>query len=220
MTKRILVKKVSEPSSVEGIQSLFDQEQIPYAAIENASWKEDFPYEPQVRFRVAHTGEAILLEYLVKEDGVRAVAGKDNGNVWEDSCVEFFIQPNPKDGIYYNFECNCAANLLEGMGPGRANRTLSSEENLKKVERWSTYQKDVLFQEKSTDGKSWSAFLRIPYSAFFAHDIKSMDQKVVRGNFYKCGDKLSKPHYLSWNPIDLPKPNFHCPEFFGELEFE
>ncbi|WP_262895053.1 carbohydrate-binding family 9-like protein, partial [Parabacteroides distasonis] len=25
------------------------------------------------------------------------------------------------------------------------------------------------------------------------------------------------PHFVSWSPIDLPEPNFHCPEFFGEI---
>jgi hypothetical protein len=25
---------------------------------------------------------------------------------------------------------------------------------------------------------------------------------------------------LSWNPIDLPSPCFHCPDFFGEIVFE
>ena len=47
-----------------------------------------------------------------------------------------------------------------------------------------------------------------------------VDGKEIRANFYKCGDELDKPHYLSWNPINLEKPNFHCPEFFGTLFFE
>jgi hypothetical protein len=27
------------------------------------------------------------------------------------------------------------------------------------------------------------------------------------------------PHYLSWNRIDIPQPDFHRPDFFGELKF-
>jgi hypothetical protein len=42
----------------------------------------------------------------------------------------------------------------------------------------------------------------------------------ARGNFYKCGDSLSVPHFLSWQPIDNPTPNFHLEKFFGELDFE
>ena len=40
-----------------------------------------------------------------------------------------------------------------------------------------------------------------------------------RANFYKCGDKTSHPHWLTWAPVDFPKPKFHLPEFFGWIEF-
>ena len=39
----------------------------------------------------------------------------------------------------------------------------------------------------------------------------------MRGNFYKCASAASQPHYLSWNPIDTPAPDFHRPEFFGDI---
>ena len=47
---------------------------------------------------------------------------------------------------------------------------------------------------------AWEVALVIPYSAFFLHDITSLDGKTLRANFYKCGDKLQTPHFLSWNP--------------------
>ena len=42
---------------------------------------------------------------------------------------------------------------------------------------------------------------------------------VIKGNFYKCGDKTAHKHYLSWSPIDLDSPNCHCPEYFGVIRF-
>jgi hypothetical protein len=42
---------------------------------------------------------------------------------------------------------------------------------------------------------------------------------VWRGNFYKCADHTSHPHWLTWSPVDYPKPNFHLPKSFGVLEF-
>ena len=41
--------------------------------------------------------------------------------------------------------------------------------------------------------------------------------QTLRANFYKCADKTKRPHFVSWRPIDLPKPDFHCPQFFGEI---
>ena len=40
----------------------------------------------------------------------------------------------------------------------------------------------------------------------------------LKANFYKCGDLTAHTHFLSWSPIDAPKPDFHRPDFFGTLE--
>jgi hypothetical protein len=41
-----------------------------------------------------------------------------------------------------------------------------------------------------------------------------------RANFYKCADKTSHPHWLTWAHVNYPKPKFHLPEYFGRIEFE
>ena len=41
----------------------------------------------------------------------------------------------------------------------------------------------------------------------------------LRANFYKCGDGTSVPHFLSWSHIETETPDFHCPEFFGNMHF-
>ena len=57
--------------------------------ISYANWKE-FPYTPQVSFRIAHTDKALIVLFDVTEDHVRATSLESNGPVWEDSCVEVF----------------------------------------------------------------------------------------------------------------------------------
>ena len=39
----------------------------------------------------------------------------------------------------------------------------------------------------------------------------------MRGKFNKCAEATSQPHYLSWAPIKTPAPDFHRPEFFGDI---
>ena len=41
----------------------------------------------------------------------------------------------------------------------------------------------------------------------------------IRANFYKCADRTAHPHFLAWNRVDAPAPDFHRPDFFGELIF-
>ena len=175
-----------------------------------------YPYKPEVSFRIAHTDNSILLHFKVKEESIRAHYGEDNGSVWTDSCVEFFSVPGGDD-IYYNIECNCIGTILIGAGAERENRVRAGKEITGLVKRWSTLG-DVPFEERVGE-VAWEVALVIPYKAFFMHQIESLDVQVVPANFYKCGDYLQTPHFLSWNPIPIEKPDFHRPDHFGKLEF-
>ena len=215
--KELLIKLiVASAVDASAVPALMDAQNIEWNSIDCVNWKE-YPYQPSVKFRAAHTGDAILLHYQVTEASVRAVATADDGRVWEDACVEFFLSPESND-FYYNFECNCATKLLLHGGPAGDERPTASEEVLKSVKRWSSLGAEP-FEERVGEC-TWEVALVIPASAIFRHDITDLNGKTMRANFYKCGDLLQTPHFLSWAPIDLPQPKFHCPEFFGELMFE
>ena len=144
--KELNVKKVSLANvAVENVPALLDKEKVDFQSINTVNWKA-FPYQPEVQFRIAHTDDAILIHYKVKEASVRAVATGDNGAVWEDACVEFFSVP-AGDGIYYNVECNCVGTLLIGAGGGRSNREHAPQEVMDKVQRWSSLGRES-FEER------------------------------------------------------------------------
>lgn len=211
------VKKLSgKVQDAQQIPTLFDHENIMYYPINIVNWKE-YPYQPQVSFRIAYTNDAILVHYKVVEDSVRAKYGEDNGSVWTDSCVEFFSIP-ARDGVYYNLECNCIATILLAVGSERSNREMAPLEITDQVKRWASLGRET-FEEKIGEC-TWEVALQISYKVFFKHTITKLDGMVVRANFYKCGDELQKPHFLSWSPIKIEKPDFHRPDFFGLLEFE
>ena len=91
--------------------------------------------------------------------------------------------------VYYNLECNCGGTLLLHGG------------------------------QKGGERPSAPVSVLESASAFFLHAITDFSGLVMRANFYKCGDLLRTPHFLSWSPIDLPRPQFHCPQYFGEIRF-
>jgi len=215
--KSLSVKKLNvRAEEAVAVPALLDAENVEFNSIACVNWAE-YPYQPEVKFRIAHTGDAILLHYQVTEASVRAVATADDGRVWEDACVEFFLSPESND-FYYNFECNCAGKLLLHGGPAGGDRPGAAEEVLKSVKRWASLGTEP-FEERVGEC-SWEVALVIPTSAIFRHEMADLNGKTMRANFYKCGDLLQTPHFLSWAPIDLPQPKFHCPEFFGELVFE
>ncbi len=66
----------------------------------------------------------------------------------------------------------------------------------------------------------WTLYAEIPKEALGFLTDEKLSKQVIGANFYKCGDETNEPHYISWNPIDTPNPNFHVPQFFGDLVFE
>lgn len=211
------VKKISAANvEVGSLPKLLDEEKIGFQPVNKVNWNE-YSYCPKVEFRVAHTEDAILLHFKVTEASVRARYSEDNGSVWTDSCVEFFSIP-AGDGIYYNIECNCIGTILVGAGPQRNNREHAPADVTAHVQRWSSLGR-TSFEER-VEEVTWEVALVIPYTVFFKHQITSLDGKEIKANFYKCGDELQTPHFLSWNPIEIEKPDFHRPDFFGTLEME
>ncbi|WP_295728047.1 carbohydrate-binding family 9-like protein [uncultured Muribaculum sp.] len=214
----MVVKYIDEMYvDVTNLSELFDREGIQHFPISEVNWPEEYPYRPDVRFRMAHNGSSIMVEYIVKEDHVRAMAGMDNWHVWEDSCVEMFIAFD--DSHYYNIECNCVGKVLLACGPDRNERMYSSQEQVGLIRRSPSIPDIEPFDNRNAP-EVWSMRLVVPVKAFFNDDIQDLRGKAAKANFYKCGDKLPVPHFLSWRPIRKPIPDFHLPEYFGEIVFE
>src|SRR5690625_7843138 len=68
--------------------------------------------------------------------------------------------------------------------------------------------------------REWSLTAIVPVEIFVHHQGLELSGLRARANFYKCGDETETPHYLSWNPIDTARPDFHQPSYFGRLLFE
>lgn len=209
-------KLTASVAEARHIPAELDRGGVPFHDLDCINWP-DFPYRPLVKFRIAYTSDALLLQYHVEEQSVRASYGTDNDPVWNDSCVEFFSIP-AADGCYYNLECNCIGSLLLGAGTDRKDRRRAPAEVLETIGRWASLGSEP-FGERN-EPTAWDVAIRLPFTAFFMHRIGALDGKHIRANFYKCGDKLAVPHFLSWSPIDVPEPNFHQPDFFGQLYFK
>jgi hypothetical protein len=183
--------------------------------IETINWA-DFNYKPEVCFSIAYSANEIFLKYYVRENFMKAEKTETNQMVCEDSCVEFFVSPEG-DGIYYNLEFNPIGTCLLGTGTSRADSTRANPEIVSKIRRLAS-SGELPFKEK-TGELEWTLTLAIPFEVFFHHKIKDLKGKTFRANFYKCGDKLSVPHYVTWNPVGTKNPDYHQPDYFGEIRF-
>lgn len=183
--------------------------------IDTLNWK-DYDYKPRVEFAIAYGEQEIFLKYYVREEYFKAEKTETNQMVCEDSCVEFFVSPE-EDGIYYNMEFNGIGTCLLGSGKGRADSKRADQSVVSKIRRIATPGNNPVPEKKGDF--SWTITIAIPFEVFFRHKITDLKGKTFRANFYKCGDKLSVPHYVTWNKVGTEKPDYHRPEYFGELRF-
>ena len=176
-----------------------------------------WPYKPSVEFRIGYDEVGIRLEWKVDEQSIRALQGVPGGEVYEDSCVEFFFQPSADDSHYYNFEWNAIGNLCVSWRTGRFDPepAPAAVYGLVKAEASCGA---APFAERPSDGP-WTLKVCIPAEALWKSGLKSLRGLKGRANFYKCGDGLTVPHFVTWAPIATEKPDYHRPEFFGELIF-
>lgn len=183
--------------------------------INTLNWK-GYEYKPDVKLTIAYGEKEIFLKYYVTEDYFKAEKTESNQMVCEDSCVEFFVSPE-NDGIYYNLEFNGIGTILLGTGTGRADSKRADPAIISRIRRKSTVGDKPVKEKK---GKfEWSITIAIPVDVFFHHKIGNLKGKTFRANFYKCGDMLSVPHYVTWNPVGTENPDYHQPEYFGMLKF-
>ena len=212
--KELIVKKIKTTFYEDRGTFINFMKPVEWNIIDTVNWKK-YDYSPNVQFRIAYCDTAIFLHYKVHESSIRAKTIVDNGEVWKDSCIEFFVMPE-NDGIYYNFEFNCVGACRLAAGTGRNDREMVPVEVVSQIFRNSSLCNKQLIEEQKIH-EPWDMVIGIPYSCFFKHPDYSPTGKTIHANFYKCGDELEKPHFLSWNPINTEKPDFHRPEFFGTL---
>ena len=199
------------------VEKITGTDQLP-AKAENAISNQNWVEAPDVhaRFSIRHDGSSIYLYYQVEEPEIRAVNTEFNSPVWEDSCVEFFLAFGGEDG-YYNFEINAIGTVLGAFGKDRNKRFHLADSLLMQIETTPSLERKPI--ENLVQRTFWSMQLIIPVRIFHFSHIKNLSGVDAHANFYKCGDKLKQPHFLSWKPVLTSTPDFHLPKYFGQLYF-
>lgn len=177
---------------------------------------------PETQAKVKYDDKNLYVIFTVKDRYVRAVAKEINGRVYEDSCVEFFFTPGPDISRgYFNLEMNCKGVFLFNWhrNGNQEKGPLDTSDN-SQITVSCSLKEDVTEEiDKPVD---WTIEYCIPFSILKKYMEVDMPAPGVvwKANFYKCGDKTSHPHWLTWAPVDFPTPKFHLPEFFGTIIFK
>ncbi len=163
--------------------------------------------------RLVRDGATLVAKFSVVEPQLRRMVTEHNGPVWEDSCVELFLQRSDSEE-YVNIECSASTAMLVGRGTERAGRELFDPAFIESIPT------TVTLLENSNAQSRWSAQIHIDLLAFgLLKAGEEITELALKGNFYKCGDALKEPHHLAAAEILTPKPDFHRPEFFIPISF-
>nr|MBF0223487.1 carbohydrate-binding family 9-like protein [Desulfobulbaceae bacterium] len=199
----------------------FPWEHIPSEQIQNYMGKRPDHF-PKVAVKIAYDSTAVAIMFRVEDRYVRARAVAHQGNVYEDSCVEFFFTPGPDISKgYFNLEMNCGGTMLfHFQRQPRKDRVVIPVSECETISCLHSLPRIVDPEIKTP--VIWIVAYRIPITVLekYCQVISPAPQAVWRANFYKCADSSSHPHWLTWAPVDLPTPNFHYPQAFGRLQFE
>jgi len=137
--------------------------------------------------------------------------------ICEDSCVEFFFSPSGVLGSsYVNLEVNCCGTLHLAYGVGRENRQYISLAAANLIQCKSSISSPAKIE--SEDDKTWCIEIALPFKVIEQLTGKSVNKDKWFANFYRCGGR-TEPQYAVWNHIEVSEPDYHRPEYFGELVF-
>ena len=206
-TAQDVSKNAADTYTITKVSGEIDWSAIPEMPIDKVLWTED--YGIRATGQLCYDEDNLYVHQSAVEQDIRAENTEPLSPVYQDSCLEFFfmIEGSPN---YFNFEINPNGCLCTEYGPEKTDRI--------DIVRNDAADYFDIHTDRTADG--WEVFYKIPlkYIRFFAPDHQFKGKLL--GNMYKCGNNTVHKHYLSWAMIDLEKPNFHCPEYFGTLIFE
>jgi len=190
---------------------------VPAADIDQVPWPK-VSTGRKTEVRAVWCDDGLYLRYDCEDKFISAKATRTNDAVWQDSCVEFFVAPNSTKPLnYYNFEMNCVGTFLMGThcdwAEGYMDRSLDIGIEVATTVPGTT-------KDESPDDDGWRLVARIPWAHFEADapHLPPRPGDVWRANFYRIGGR-TEPQCTTWSPIKHPKPQFHLPQFFGEIVF-
>jgi hypothetical protein len=181
-------------------------------------------HRPSTSLRLLHDAHGMRGIFHVQDQFVRSVRTNYMDEVWKDSCVEIFLQPRPDAG-YFNLEMNaggahlcCYIEDAERAPGGFKKFTRLPAEIGRRIEVRSSLPKVV--DPEIVEPVTWHLNFLVPFEVFehYTGPLGEIRGQRWRGNFFKCADEGSHPHWASWAPVD--EFNFHLPRCFGTLCFQ
>lgn len=187
-----------------------DWSKIKALDVDNYQWCETL--DIRMKSQICYDETGIYVHLRAWEKDIRAELTAPLSMVCEDSCMEFFFRPVAEDMRYFNLEINPNGQMFIGFGYNAEDFVRLAPEG----------EDDFLEKRWNYTEDGWEVFYKIPISLIqiFFPGYQLQSGMTIYANSYKCGDETVKPHFISWNFVDVPEPSFHQPAHFGQMILE
>ncbi|MEO6435353.1 MAG: carbohydrate-binding family 9-like protein [Tepidisphaeraceae bacterium] len=184
-------------------------------------------HRPVTRAKLLYDHAGVYVMFHVSDRYVVCTSTQNQSATCRDSCVEVYFEPEPGKSGYFNFEMNCggAQVLFYVTDPRRDPENIFRAKEvvpqslLDTIRVYHSMPKTV--PAEITEPVEWTVEFFVPSALFerYAGKLPPPEQRRWHGNFHKCADESSHPHWASWSPIQ-EELNFHVPATFGRFHFE
>ncbi len=176
---------------------------------------------PEAMAKLLYDKNNLNVIFRVSDRYVRCITTSVNGPVWEDACVEFFFAPDHRyPERYFNLEVNCGGTPLMHYNTVAGKEiTILDETDIRRVQI--AHSLPSLIDPEVREDVIWTVEYRIPFEVLekYANIDRPGPGVIWKANFYKIAENSSNPHYITWAEVNNHVPDFHLPEFFGDLRF-
>jgi len=231
-----VINKAAQRPSLKGLWEEPAWHEVPVAKLRHFLAQSKSRH-PHVEAKAVYQDDGLFVFFLVFDKYVRCVQTAYQASVCTDSCVEFFVEPRAGRG-YFNFEINGGGTLLLNYcqpppavatyEPGaKAGKNVLADKPVFNPVPWEFGRQVTIYHSlppvvdpEIEPDTEWRLEYFIPFKIFehYLGPLGPIPGQVWRANFYKCGDKTSHPHWLSWAPLG-GEVSFHLPQFFAPIRF-
>jgi hypothetical protein len=183
-------------------------------------------HRPKTQAKLLYDDTGLYAIFRNEDRYVRCTRTENQTLTSKDSCVEVFLQPFENKG-YINFEMNCGGAILCYYITDASRSPMQLWKQAEKIPQslletiriYHSMPKTTPVEIK--EPVTWTVEYFVPNRFFetYVGPLGDPRSRQWRGNFFKCADESSHPHWASWNAIG-EELNFHQPKYFAPIRFE
>lgn len=162
--------------------------------------------------------QALYLAFEIDDKEVWATLTHHNERLFQEECVEVFIDPDGDGSRYIEAQINSLNTMRDLLVDGSVNEPTRAQ--FDRMAQW--HFKSLNSAVNTRPGLGWTLEMAIPWNefSFSGRSWPPTPGSVLRANFcrYERSESGEQPLELSaWSPV---RSSFHEPERFGKLVFE